>query len=273
MGVGLLPELLAIRFSIWRFAMGIGNNFQGKIAIVTGSSLGIGRATAICLAGRGASVAVVARNFERVKVVQEEIRNSGGQAVAVEADVAKEGDVTAMVNKTLKAFGAIDFLVNNAGVGPQAIFSELEPAEWDRVLSVNLRGPYLCCREVFPHMKARGKGAIVNVSSLAGRSSSHFGGAHYTASKAGLLGLTRHIAREMAPYRIRVNAVCPGPVMTPMFEENPGRKMAKEIASKIALGYISQPEEQARVIAFLLSDESSYITGATIDSNGGLLMV
>ena len=253
--------------------MRVGNRFKGKIVIVTGSSLGVGRATAICLAERGASVAVVARNFERVKVVQEEIRNSGGQAVAVEADVAKEGDVTTMVNKTLNAFGAIDFLVNNAGVGPQAVFSELEPAEWDRVLGVNLRGPYLCCREVFPHMKARGKGAIVNVSSLAARSSSYFGGAHYTASKAGLLGLTRHIAREMAPYRIRVNAVCPGPVLTPMFEENPGVELSKEIASKIALGYISQPEEQARVIAFLLSDEASYITGATIDSNGGLLMV
>lgn len=248
-------------------------DFQGKVAIVTGSSVGIGRATAISLAERGAAVAIAARNFERLKPVEEEIKRAGGQALAVQADVAMEEDVVAMVEKTFEAFGSVDFLVNNAGLGPPAAFSELKPTEWDQVMAVNLRGPYLCCREVLPHMKARGKGAIVNVSSLAAKSTSYYGGAHYTASKAGLLGLTRHVAREMAPYGIRVNAVCPGPVLTPMWEEGTGGHVSKEFLAKIALGYVSRPEEQARVIVFLLSDESSYITGAAVDTNGGLLMV
>lgn len=249
------------------------NDFEGKFGIITGSSSGVGKATAILLAERGAGVTVVGRNFEKVKLVEEEIRKVGGQALAVRADVAKEEDVSTMVKMTLEAFGSIDFLVNNASLGPQVIFSELEPEQWDQVIAVNLRGPYLCSREVLQHMKPRRKGAIVNVSSIAARSFSHFGGAHYTASKAGLLGLTRQVAREMGPYGIRVNAVCPGPVLTPMLEEGAGEKGLREIAAKTVLGYVSQPEEQARVIAFLLSDESSYITGATVDSNGGLLMI
>jgi 3-oxoacyl-[acyl-carrier protein] reductase len=249
------------------------DEFKDKVVIVTGAAKGIGLATAQLLAARGAGVSLVDIDLKTAKKVEKEIRDSGGLALSVQADVSRESDADRMVQQTLSRFGSVDFLVNNAGILRHTPFSSLKPVEWDEVITANLRSAYLCCRMVVPHMVAKGRGAIVNVSSQAGRSFSHYGGVHYTASKAGLLGLTRHLAFEMAAHGIRVNALCPGVTMTPMLQSVMDPRNLPEASKKIPLGRLANPEEQANVIAFLLSDQSSYITGASIDSNGGLFML
>jgi 3-oxoacyl-[acyl-carrier protein] reductase len=248
-------------------------DFKKKFGIVTGAASGIGLATAKLIAERGAGIAIVDLNLKQAQQVEEEIKKIGGYALAIQADVSKEMEVARMVQQTLSAFGSIDFLVNNAGIFRVTTILDLEPAEWDQVIAVNLRGPYLCCRAVIPHMLAQKKGVIVNVSSQAGRSTSRFGGAHYTTSKAGLLGLTRHLALEMAPHGIRVNAFCPGLTFTPMATKILTPEKLAESSANIPLRRFAQPEEHASGIAFLLSDESSFITGASIDSNGGVFML
>jgi 3-oxoacyl-[acyl-carrier protein] reductase len=212
-------------------------------------------------------------NLDKIREEEEKVKKMGGQALAILADVAKEGDVARLIQATLSSFGSIDFLVNCAGILRPTPVLDLEPAEWDEVLSVNLRGPYLCCRAVLSHMVAQKRGVIVNVSSQAGRSTSRLGGIHYTASKAGLIGLTRQLALEMGPHGIRVNALCPGGTLTPMVTSLLTPESMAERSAKIPLRRYSTPEEQAMVIAFLLSNESSFITGASIDSNGGIYML
>ena len=174
---------------------------------------------------------------------------------------------------TLGKFKKIDFLVTSAGIFKATSFTKLEPTEWDFMMAVNLRGPYLCCRAVVPAMIKQGKGNIVNIASVAGRSASAWGGAHYTASKHGVVGLSRNLARELGPYGIRGNAFCPGGTITPMVLNATTQEAREETTTRIPLRRWGMPEEQARVIAFLLSDDSSYINGAAIDSNGGTLMV
>lgn len=247
--------------------------FEKQFGIVTGAASGMGLATAKLLAERGAGVAMVDLNLEQLHQVEKEIKNEGGWVIAIQADVAKEVSAAQMCRETLENFGAIDFLVNDAGILRDTTFVNLEPAEWDQVIAVNLRGPYLCCRAVIPHMIKQKKGVVVNVSSMAGRSISGSCGTHYTAAKAGLLGLTRQLAVEMGPYGIRVNAFCPGPTLTPMVTNLLTPEKIVEKSTPIPLRRFAQPKEQASVIAFLLSDESSFITGASIDSNGGVLML
>jgi NAD(P)-dependent dehydrogenase (short-subunit alcohol dehydrogenase family) len=249
------------------------NNFKGKFGIITGAAKGIGFATAKLLAARGAGISLVDIDVEQLKKGEKEIKRSGGLVSAFQADASQEIDVDRMVKDALNAFGTVDFLVNNVGILRHTGFLDLDPAEWDEVININLRSAYLCCRMVLPHMMAKRKGVIVNVSSQAGRSYSHFGGVHYTASKAGLLGLTRHLALEMAGHGIRVNAICPGVTMTPMVTSVLDENRIPDASKNIPLGRLARPEEQAAVIAFLLSDESSFITGASIDSNGGLFML
>jgi len=248
-------------------------DFKKRFGIVTGAASGIGFATVKLLAERGAGIAMVDINSEQIEQVESEIKKLGGHSIAIQADVAKEVDVARMVQETLTALGSIDFLVNNAGILRPTGFLDLKPAEWDKIIAVNLRGPYLCCRAVIPHMVQQKKGVIVNVSSQAGRSTSRLGGAHYTASKAGLLGLTRHVALEMGPHGIRVNAFCPGATLTPMVTRLRTSEQLAEVSAKIPLRRYAEPEEQASVIAFLLSEESSFIAGASIDSNGGIYML
>ncbi len=246
----------------------------GKIAIVTGAAQGIGRAVGDALADHGAGVALVDVQQAGIERAAAEIRARGRQAIAVQADVAHADQVTRLVAQVLSAFGTIDILVNNAGVLRNTPIAEMPEAEWDLVVDVCLKGAFLCSRAVLSIMMAKRSGRIVNISSLAARSTSVFGGAAYTAAKAGLLGFSRHCAREAAPYGITVNAICPGGIDTPMTRKGAGSVAHfEEMAKAVPIGRWAAPAEIAHTVLFLVSDAASFITGATLDVNGGLIMV
>jgi NAD(P)-dependent dehydrogenase (short-subunit alcohol dehydrogenase family) len=249
-------------------------DLSGKFGIVTGAASGIGRAAALHLSAMGARLALVDVRMEGLDECTREIRAAGASGtLPLQADAADEHQVEQAVAQCLAEFGAIDFLVNGHGILRRTPFLEIRPSEWDLMIGVNLRGCFLFCQAVLPPMKQRGRGAIVNVASLAGRTSSILGGAHYTTAKHGLVGLSRHLAREFAPFGIRVNAFCPGATMTPMIVSSTPPEEIERIAAAIPRGRWAAPAEQARVIGFLISDAAANITGACIDSNGGTLMI
>ena len=248
--------------------------FTDKVAIVTGAGRGMGKATAMTLAREGAIVVVNDVRRELAEAVVEQIETAGGRAVAHVADVSDEAQVQAMVDAAVEQFGTVDILVNNAGILRSTTPLEaISLQEWERMMAVNVRGVFLCTSAVLPIMKARRSGKIVNVSSSAGRSTSTFGGAHYTTSKAAVLGLSRHTAREAAPYNINVNAVAPGSMDTEMVREMSTPEHMERERQNIPLRRLGTAQDEADLVAFLCSDESSYITGATIDINGGDLMI
>ena len=248
--------------------------FEGKTAIVTGAGRGMGRAVALKLAEGGATVVVNDIDERNAASAVAEIEARGGCAVPWVADVSDYDQVQAMVDAVVEHFGSIDLLVNNAGILRATKPLENIPVEeWDLMMAVNVRGVFNCTKAVLPVMKAQHSGSIVNVSSSAGRCTSTFGGAHYTASKAAVLGLTRHTAREAARFGIRVNATAPGSMDTDMVRElATPEHIEKEKAANL-LGRLGTGEDEANLVAFLLSDEASYITGATVDLNGGDLMM
>lgn len=234
----------------------------------------MGKATALAFAREGAKVAVTDVSIEDAASVAEEIKELGQEAVAMKADVSDLAQVSQMVDAVLERFGTVDILVNNAGVlGKTVPLESISGEEWARVININLTGVFNCTKAVLPVMKKRKKGKIVNVSSSAGRSFSTFGAAHYTASKAGVLGLTRHTANEAAAYNINVNAVTPGSMDTEMVRLNASPEHIAQEEANIPLGRLGTPEEEAYLVLFLASEESSYITGATVDINGGDLMI
>lgn len=247
-------------------------DFEGRIGIVTGGASGIGAATAIILARRGAHVVVADVNASMLNKVAETISHNGGNVTAVATDVSRQDQVRDLVSKTLDVSGGIDFMVNSAAILARTRFVDLKPEEWDLHMNVNLRGAYLTCSAVVPHMIRQKRGAIVNVSSGAGRSASITGGAHYSVSKAGLISLGRHLAKELGPEGIRVNIVCPGVTLTPMALNHMDKDRQARIASRTPLGRLAKPEEPADAIAFMLSDEAGFITGACLDVNGGRQM-
>ena len=245
---------------------------SGKIALVTGAQQGIGRAIAVALARDGADVGV---NFlddaEGAERVADEIRGLGRRALAIQADVAKAASVEAMVAAVVDALGPPEVLVNNAGVFPRASFLELQEREWDHVLGVNLKGSFLCAQAVARALVAAGRpGAIVNVSSSAVRGDAR--GVHYSASKAGVVGLTRAMALALAPHRIRVNAIAPGLTDTQQPRYGNSEEQLAVRAREIPLGRMAQPEEIARVAVFLATSEAGWITGELIHVNGGFYM-
>lgn len=251
-----------------------GSRFDGKVAIVTGAGRGMGRAVALLLAREGAKVAVNDINGLSAKAVAEEVRLFGAEAIDVPGDVSSAEDVSRAVEETISRFGRIDILVNNAGISSTTRPLEtIGDDEWSKVMDVNLKGVFLFMRAVLPHMKTQKSGKIVNVSSSAGRSVSTFCGAHYTASKAGVLGLSRHAALEAAPFNVNVNAVAPGTIDTPMLREDASEERIAEEARNIPLGRVGTEEDEANLVAFLVSEEASFITGATIDINGGDLII
>jgi NAD(P)-dependent dehydrogenase (short-subunit alcohol dehydrogenase family) len=251
----------------------VAERFTGKVVIVTGAARGMGKATAAAFAREGARVAVNDLVADAAERAAAEIRASGGEATAIAADVSQRADAQRLAAETVQRYGTVDVLVNNAGILSRTAIESISEEEWDRVMAVNVRGVFLCAQAVLPIMKARRYGRIVNVASSAGRSVSTFGGAAYTTSKAAVLGLTRHIAREGAPFGITCNSTSPGSMDTEMVRENATpERIAAEI-DKIPLGRLGTGDDEARLVLFLASDDASYITGATVDINGGDLMI
>ena len=249
-----------------------GNKLCNQVAIVTGAGQGMGAAIANLIAEEGGQVVVSDINEEKALIIAEEIRQKHNQVLAVRADVTKEKDVKVLVATTIEHYGTISILVNNAGILYPTRIEQITKPEWDQVLDVNLNGTFLCSQAVLETMKKNGFGRIVNISSSAGRSVSTLGGAHYTAAKAGVLGFTRALAKEVAPFGITVNAICPGLIDTEMVraECTPEQISAYEVSFPISR--LGQPYEIAQLVLFLTTD-AAYITGASIDINGGDLMI
>jgi NAD(P)-dependent dehydrogenase (short-subunit alcohol dehydrogenase family) len=248
-----------------------------RVALVTGASRGIGAFTAKVLAQRGAKVAVSARTVSDLEAVAASIRKNGGEALAVPGDVVEPAHVASMFETVVQKWGRLDILVNNAGLGtPAKPVEEVLPEEWDQTILLNLKSVYLCIRAAAPVMKRQGYGRIVNVSSFAGRFFSRLSGPHYSSAKAGVIGFTRHMAAELGPFGVCVNSVAPSPVLTERVKvkwETRPEEERQRILAGIPLGRLAQPEEIATVIAFLASDDASYVNGACIDVNGGSYMV
>ena len=245
-----------------------------QTALITGAASGIGRACALMFACQGANLILVDRDKAPLEDAVQEIRAAGGQARQVAADVTNEDGIRHIFDEAADAFDGLDILINNAGGGLPTGFFEITLAEWQKVVGLNLDSVFVISQRAAHIFKERNKGAIVNVSSLAGRSTSVTAGCHYTSSKAGLLGLTRHMARVLAPHNIRVNAVCPGVINSKRIMdrlEETGR--TREVNQAIPLGRVGDVSEVAACCAFLASDMAGFITGASLDVNGGALMM
>jgi len=245
-------------------------DFTGRVAIVTGAARGLGRAAAERLHERGASVVVHVRDQARADAVAQFI---GERAYGVGVDIAADGASELIVQRTLDRFGRVDILVNNAALALTTRFPDLTPEEWRAALEVNLTVPFLLTKAVLPAMRAQQYGRIVNVSSSAGRTVSTLGGAHYTASKAGLLGLTRAAAKELGKFGITVNAVCPGMIDTELTRESASTETLDRLAASYPVPRLGTAVEVADLICFVASEEAGYITGTSLDITGGDLMM
>jgi 3-oxoacyl-[acyl-carrier protein] reductase len=242
-----------------------------KIAVVTGGDSGIGKAIALALAGEGATLSIWGRSAERGEKVVAGIETAGGEAMFVSVDVSNADQVKVAYEKTIKQFGRVDILVNNAAVAQAKSIESLTQEDWDWIMAVNARGTFLCSQVIMGRMKEAKAGKIINIASGAGKYGSNAAGAHYAASKAAIICFTKCLARELAPYQINVNAISPGPIMTDLLEEVTKGDM-QEFLSMIPLRRIGLPEDVSPVAVLLASDDSKFITGEIIDVNGGLFM-
>jgi 2-hydroxycyclohexanecarboxyl-CoA dehydrogenase len=238
-----------------------------KIAIVTGAGRGIGQAIAGKLAAEGATVVVTDLDQTSAKGTADALPG----AVAIRADVSDRRAVQAMTDRVVQQFGRVDVLVNNAGWDKASPFVDSDPADWDRAIAINLYGVLHTCKAVLPVMAARGGGAVVNLGSDAGRVGSS-GEAVYSAAKGGVIAFTKSLAREMARHQVRVNCVCPGPTDTALFASFAGPKLREALTRAIPFRRLGQPADVANVVAFLASDEASFVTGQTVSVSGGLTM-
>jgi 3-oxoacyl-[acyl-carrier protein] reductase len=245
-------------------------NLEGRVALVTGASQGIGHACALRLARRGASVAVAARNQLKLDELVAAITAAQGKAAAFPMDVADEEQVKSGVKSAITHFGKIDILVNNAGITRDQLVMRMKRADWDAVLNTNLTSAYLCVQSVIPSMLKQRWGRIINITSVFGQMG-QAGQANYAASKAGLIGLTMAIAREVASRNITSNAIAPGFIETSMTAVL-SDEFKQNAVKQIPLGRVGTPEDIAGAVAFLASDEASYITGHVLNVNGGMLM-
>ena len=244
---------------------------MGKVAIVSGAGQGIGRAIALSLSKNGANLAIADINDETASDVVKEIEATGGRAISVKTDVSKVDDIKNLVQKTVQEFGTVDILVNNAGILHATPIEDITEEEWDRMMAINLKSVFFMSQQVLPYMKAQKSGRIINISSLAGRMGGYANGLGYSASKAGIIGLTMGFARRVAEFNITVNAVAPGTTESEIIKKFSSESI-ETLRQTIPMKRLGKPENIADVVAFLASDASSFMTGAVIDVNGGLFM-
>lgn len=249
-------------------------NLQGKVALVTGARRGMGRSHALALAKQGAKVVITDIDLNECELVADEMRAAGGDAHCFKLDVTNKAEVDSVFDEVIKKYGRLDILVNNAGVYIPKPFLEMSEAEWSHTIDINLKGEFLCAQRAAQEMVKNKWGRIINIASVAsGQTGIGFaGGAHYTASKGGIIGMTETLAIELAPHGINVNAIAPGAIDTPMMKasEMPKEALAGLLAG-IPLRRVGRPEEVSAAVVFLASDEASYITGSTIYVDGGWL--
>jgi 3-oxoacyl-[acyl-carrier protein] reductase len=249
-------------------------SFEGQVAVVTGAAKGIGLRIGRAFGREGARVAALDIDAAGIDGLAAELTATGREALALKTDVTVASEVQRAVDTVLDRWGRIDVLVNNAG-GFAVIrrTEDIPEDEWEAIFRSNVTSAFLCSRAVLPAMRRQRAGAIVNLSSIAGRSGAVLVTSHYAAAKAALLGFTRHLAREVAPDGIRVNAVAPGPVATERFRALRTPEETARMAASVPLGRVAEPEEIADIVLFLASDAAGFITGATLDANGGLVMM
>ena len=246
---------------------------EGKVAVVTGASRGIGKAIALALAGEEASVAVnYVKNADEAKVVVDEIKQKGGKAFAIAADVSQRAEAKRLIEEVVRAYGRLDILVNNAGIGTGGTTLDTTEELWDRTIAVNLKGPFNCTQEAAPHMVKQGWGRIINISSISGLGGAPIGELSYCVSKAGLIAFTTVVAQDLGPHGITVNAIAPGWTRTDMTRRATKEKTEEMYALKASMAAvrrIGEPQDLANAALFLASPESGFVTGQVIVVDGG----
>ena len=249
------------------------DEFANKVAIVTGAGQGMGKAVAERLAQGGSKIVVFDINSDQAEAAISSLNEYSSESMVVTGDVTKKEDVEKAVKDTVDRFGQGDILINNAGVLRPTAVIDIDEKEWDWVVAVNLKGTFLFSQAVLKIMRKNNWGRIVNFSSTAGKNISTVGGAHYTSAKAAILGFTRHLAKEEAGYGITVNSVCPGLIDTEMVRNTIDPVKTQKYADSFPISRLGEPEEVAELVAFLCSNRAAYITGASLDINGGDLMI
>jgi 3-oxoacyl-[acyl-carrier protein] reductase len=242
----------------------------GKVALVTGAAQGIGKAVSLLLARNGADIIVSDVNLEKGEETAKEVQTLGRKALAIKADVARIEDVEKMVEAIVAQFGHVDILVNNAGIARDKLILRMTEEDWDAVLNINLKGTFNCTKAVVRHMSKQRSGKIVNIASVVGEMG-NAGQGNYAASKAGVIGFTKTIAREFAQRGINVNAIAPGYIETPMTDALPD-KAKEELKRLIPMDRLGKPEDVAEAVLFLVSESANYITGQVLNVNGGIYM-
>ena len=247
------------------------SNLVESVAIVTGGGKGLGRAISLSLVREGVRVVIADLDINKAKQVVKEIKRYSPSSMAIKVDVSKKDEVQKLIKRVIRLYKGIDILINNAGICPRTNFSQITEKEWDRVLTVNLKSIFLLSQAVLPWMKKKHNGAIINIASAAGKTGGLGVGAHYAASKAGVICITKSLALEGAPWGIRVNAVSPG-VIDSGVTKKVSSNLRNRYKASIPVGFLGSPEDVAKAVVFLASENASYITGEILDVNGGFVM-